>query len=104
MPIFSGSTGSHLAGVVGFVYMSECEYISFGGGLALHRLNEYGSKATASGSWWAEKPTPTIPTNKKSLLAQILLAGVVGFEPTDVGVRVQCLTTWLYPIGLHYVL
>ena len=28
------------------------------------------------------------------------LAGVVGFEPTNVGVRVQCLTTWRYPITI----
>ena len=26
------------------------------------------------------------------------LAGVVGFEPTNVGVRVQCLTAWRHPI------
>ena len=53
--------------------MSECEYISFGGGVALHRPNEYGSKATASGSWWAEKPTPTIPTNKKEPIGSIFI-------------------------------
>ena len=26
-----------------------------------------------------------------------LLAGVVGFEPTDAGVKVQCLTAWRHP-------
>ena len=35
------------------------------------------------------------PTEK--FRRKICLAGVVGFEPTDVGVRIQCLTTWLYP-------
>ena len=25
------------------------------------------------------------------------MAGVVGFEPTDDGVRVRCLTAWRYP-------
>ena len=33
-----------------------------------------------------------------------LLAGVVGFEPTNVGVKVLCLTTWLYPISVEQVL
>ena len=32
------------------------------------------------------------------------MAGVVGFEPTNVGVRVQCLTTWRRPItNLLYI-
>lgn len=26
-----------------------------------------------------------------------VLAGVVGFEPTDAGVKVLCLATWLHP-------
>lgn len=26
-----------------------------------------------------------------------VLAGVAGFEPTNDGVRVHCLTAWLYP-------
>ena len=25
------------------------------------------------------------------------MAGVVGFEPTHHGIRIHCLTTWLYP-------
>ena len=29
------------------------------------------------------------------------MAGVVGFEPTDVGVRVQCLTAWRYPTKIQ---
>ena len=44
-------------------------------------------------------PTPTIDTepNKKALLHEVLQAGVLGFEPRDAGVRVQCLTVWRYP-------
>ncbi len=30
----------------------------------------------------------------------VSLAGVVGFEPTDNGVRVRCLTAWRYPIAV----
>ena len=29
------------------------------------------------------------------------MAGVVGFEPTDDGVRVRCLTAWRYPYPLY---
>ena len=32
----------------------------------------------------------------------IKLAGVVGFEPTHVGVRVRCLTAWRYP-NINYI-
>ena len=32
-----------------------------------------------------------------------LLAGVVGFEPTHVGVRVRCLTAWRYP-NIHVII
>ena len=34
-----------------------------------------------------------IPTNDENGLS----TGVVGFEPTHTGVKVLCLTTWLYP-------
>ena len=30
-------------------------------------------------------------------LSGYLLARVVGFEPTDDGIRIRCLTTWRYP-------
>lgn len=49
--------------------MSDSEYISFGGGLALQKPNEYGSNATASGSWWAKEPTPTAPVKKRAYQA-----------------------------------
>ena len=56
------------------------------------------------------KPTPTTLVKIKRAKAGSLfvLAGVVGFGPTNVGVRVQCLTTWLYPkvmlFWLHQIL
>ena len=31
-----------------------------------------------------------------------MLAGVAGFEPTNSGVKVRCLTTWRHPIQKHY--
>ena len=34
----------------------------------------------------------------------IYVAGVVGFEPTDVGVRVQCLTAWRHPTAKAEIL
>ena len=40
----------------------------------------------------------------ESELIQFFLAGVVGFEPTDVGVRVQCLTAWRHPNKRYKVL
>ena len=33
--------------------------------------------------------------------ANIQLAGVLGFEPRDNGVRVRCLTAWRYPSENH---
>ena len=30
------------------------------------------------------------------------MAGVAGFEPTNDGVKVRCLTAWLHPNGLEY--
>ena len=77
--------------------MSGSEYISFGGGLALHSPNEYGSTQLPTAVGGLKSPRLLPQLIKKSLSAQFLLAGVVGFEPTDVGVRVQCLTAWLYP-------
>jgi hypothetical protein len=28
------------------------------------------------------------------------VAGVLGFEPRNGGIKIRCLTTWLYPNGL----
>lgn len=30
-------------------------------------------------------------------LVQFLMAGIAGLEPTPVGIKILCLTTWLYP-------
>ena len=32
-----------------------------------------------------------------------ILARVVGFEPTNDGIRIRCLTAWLYPISTDIV-
>ena len=32
------------------------------------------------------------------------LSGVVGLEPTNSGVKVRCLTTWLHPKILSYIM
>ena len=34
---------------------------------------------------------------------ECLKTGVVGFEPTDDGVKVHCLTTWLHPISAWHL-
>ena len=34
----------------------------------------------------------------------IILARVVGFEPTNDGIRIRCLTAWLYPISIAVIL
>ncbi len=43
--------------------------------------------------------TERISLQKKHLLRQVLfcMAGIAGFEPTSDGVKVRCLTAWLYP-------
>ncbi len=38
---------------------------------------------------------------EKSHTALYALAGVLGFEPRDNGVRVRCLTAWRYPSENH---
>ncbi len=42
-----------------------------------------------------------------SFLELLFLAGVVGFEPTHVRVRAECLTAWRYPniilISYHFL-
>ena len=47
------------------------------------------------------KRQSNVCVSKLSFSADFVLAGVAGFEPTNVGVRVQCLTAWRHPIGLE---
>ncbi len=45
--------------------------------------------------------TAKADTNEKSESEALgFLAGVAGFEPTNEGVKVPCLTAWLYPFNL----
>lgn len=37
-------------------------------------------------------------TKQAIVLPNFRLAGVAGFEPANVGIRIQCLTTWRHPI------
>ena len=71
-----------VAGVVGFVYMSDSEYISFGGVLALRKPNEYRSNMIAYAISVHSTRLPPQPKQKERFRSSFLLAGVVGFEPT----------------------
>ena len=79
--------------------MSDSEYISFGGVLALRKPNEYRSNmiADAISVHSTRLPLQLKQKERNHFRSSFLLAGVVGFEPTDDGVRVHCLTTWLHP-------
>ena len=47
-------------------------------------------------------PDTLIKSQVLYLLSYWVMAGVAGFEPTNDGVKVRCLTAWLYPIFCLY--
>ena len=48
---------------------------------------------------WEEEGVCRKMGNKKSTGIGACRTGVAGFEPTNDGVKVRCLTAWLYPNG-----
>ena len=44
-----------------------------------------------------KKAAQTLPERGFIFILQIKLAGLAGFEPTNDGVKVHCLTTWRQP-------
>ncbi len=42
-----------------------------------------------------------LPKQKDAFLRPFVLAGVAGFGPTNAGVKVLCLTAWLYPFEIN---
>ncbi len=54
------------------------------------------------GSGWPVPglPPPSLRSIRAARDGSALLAGMVGLEPTNAGVKVPCLTTWLHPNGM----
>ena len=49
--------------------------------------------------------TIELTLNKKDRLKNLsfLMVGIAGFEPANDGVKVRCLTTWLYPSNIFII-
>ena len=43
----------------------------------------------------------TMPDNWSGIV--VVLARVAGFEPANDGIRIRCLTAWLYPINIIFM-
>ena len=79
----------------------------------MEETRKRGNKKTAQQSGFFGDP-PEIRTPDTLIKSQVLyrlsqrivlyenLAGVAGFEPTNAGVKVPCLTAWLHPIAPLY--